>query len=34
MNTVKFGKFVNKVRENYYTLPKITQSLQQRSLLI
>ena len=30
MNTVQFGKFENKVREKYYTLLKITQSLQQR----
>ena len=34
MNTVQLGKFVNKVRENYYTLLKITQSLQQTFLLI
>ena len=33
MNTVYFGKFVNKVRENYSTLLKIIQSLQQKLLI-
>ena len=34
MNTFQFENFFNKVRENYSTLLKIIQSLQQRSLMI